>query len=279
MKRLLLPTDFSACAEKALQYAVTIAQQAGAELILVHACDLLVNRFEDRKAIIAEYNLTTTTALNSKLVALKNRIEDQDKVPVTIKLYDGDITDSILEAADKYKPDLIVMGTTGASGIKKLLLGSHAADVISKSSIPVLTVPAHYEGFALKEMLLAINNPEEKSEKLKVFFELARLFKAHVRLMVVTYNREDAATYIEDHRHITYIQGKLQNQYGEQNLAVEHLSGTNFQDTVQDFIDKNNIDIIGMITRKREALQRYFNKSATKAWAYQTTIPLLSLPQ
>src|SRR5688500_16506686 len=95
MKRILVPTDFSFCANKALDYAVCLAKKSGAEIVLLHACDLIHNPFQDRKELIAEYNQSVQKSANEQLEILKKSIEDTENVSVMIRLYDGGVLDSI----------------------------------------------------------------------------------------------------------------------------------------------------------------------------------------
>ena len=67
MKKILVPTDFSPEANKALDFAVQIAKQAKAEIILIHACDLLNTTFKDNQAIYKEYNQAIIDKANKRL--------------------------------------------------------------------------------------------------------------------------------------------------------------------------------------------------------------------
>ena len=119
MKNILVPTDFSLNADKALDFAVQIANQAKAEIHLIHACDLIDTIFKDNQTMYKEYNQTICDKANENLSILKKSIEDTENISVHIKLYKGNITDAILQAADEHHADLIIMGTLGEAGLKE----------------------------------------------------------------------------------------------------------------------------------------------------------------
>jgi hypothetical protein len=60
-------------------------------------------------------------------------------------------------------------------------------------------------------------------------------------------------------------------------IKTAHLSGHDFQKAVQEYIEKNDINLLAMITHKRSTIESIFNKSMTKAMGYHTTIPMLSI--
>lgn len=275
MKRILVPTDFSSCADKALTYATEIARRAQAEIILIHAADQATNRSEDEFEP-EEYNQSISVDVDKRLETIKQNAVQKEHLPILTKVYERSLQESIQEAADTYKPDLVVMGTHGASDFKKKIMGSNTANTISQVSIPVLTIPTTYDRFELKEVALAIH-AEEALNNLAPAFELADLFGARIRLIIFSEASADAATFITDRRTIIYIQTKLQETYSKTHMEVEHLSGSDFYDTIQEFIDKNKIDLLVMITHKRGKIEGLFNRSLTRKMAYHTTVPLLSI--
>lgn len=268
MKSILVPTDFSDYATKAFDLAVVIATSAKAAITLLHITwqNAETDNEEGRKNLKA--------SVQQKLDAIKQN--SSNNIIINTAIMDGDIVPSILDAITTYAADLVVMGTKGATGMKKVVLGSNTANIIGKSPVPVLSIPAGYTNTGIKEVALAINHTENL-QNLSPLFELAAALQAQVRLAIFTGEKDDAATYITDRRAIVGLQQKIEDQYGQIKIEVDHLSGTNFQETLQEYITANNIDLLAMITRKRGALEGLFNKSITKEMAYHATIPMLCL--
>lgn len=277
MKRILVPTDFSAYANKALDYAVSLAKKSGAEIVLLHACELIHNPFQDRKELIAEYNQSLQKGANDQLEALEKSIEETENVPITTQLYDGGVIDSIMQTVSRNNIELIVMGTLGRTGLRNKILGSRTAEVLSESEVPMITIPNDYEWSEPKRILLALKDPNEKVELLKPAFDIGALFQSDVKAAIFTDDREEGVEVMEHSRTIYGMQQKLQKAYDNTFVKTVHLSGHDFQSAVQEYINTNDINLLAMITHKRDTVQSLFHKSMTRKMNYHTTIPLLSM--
>ncbi|HSF67858.1 MAG TPA: universal stress protein [Nitrospiraceae bacterium] len=138
LERILVPIDFSECSLDALEYAVTVAQQAKASLVLLHVLEPLSYGLDftlgDSRA--HQLEVSTWTKRLEELAASHRR----PHMPVEVRLRGGLPADSILDSAQSLPCDLIVMGTHGRRGISHALSGSVAEAVLRKARWPVLTV-------------------------------------------------------------------------------------------------------------------------------------------
>lgn len=278
MEKILIPTDFSTCADKALQYAASIAQRAQAELLVLHAStELMPAKLEGKREMIETYNQPIEQNTNTQLEAVAQQARQLGVANVTTLLYDGDLGASIQNAIEQYGVSLIVMGTEGATGLIKKILGSNTAATMSNVDVPVISIPSGYDGTGIQKILLALKHTEGDLKSLEPVFELGRLFNAPISLAIYSGEGAEAVDYIGDRRTIAFMQNRLQEMYGQQ-LEAEHLTGSNFEDTLQQYIAANSIDLLVMITHQRSGLiETLFNRSLTRKMAYHSTIPLLSL--
>ncbi|MDZ4808247.1 MAG: universal stress protein [Bacteroidota bacterium] len=279
MKKILVPTDFSLNANKALDFAVQIAKKANADIYLIHACDLIDTIFKDNQAIYQEHNQVLSDDANENLFLLKNSIESAEKILVHPKLYKGKITDAIWQASAEFHADLIIMGTLGAAGLQEKILGSITAGIIGKTNIPVMAVPLLSEWDTPKKILLMVNNSEEQPDMVKSVFELAELFNATVHVAIFTdVDSAVAIDYLKDKRGVDSYEEKLKLKYKNIDIKSVHLDGHRFQETIEEYILEQHIDIVAMVTHKRTFLKSIFNRSMTKKMSYHTQIPLLAIP-
>ena len=141
-KRIVHPTDFSTASEPAFADALERAQREGAELILVHVLDPIVG-LSDEMYIAKRLELREVSEARARrdFERLLARAKKAG-VPASDVLADGWAPDEIARIAKARGADLIVMGTHGRTGIRKLLLGSVAERVIGMAPCPVLTVRA-----------------------------------------------------------------------------------------------------------------------------------------
>jgi nucleotide-binding universal stress UspA family protein len=138
-RTILVPTDFSANADRALDYAVALASKLGAT---VHVMSVIGPQF-----IGSEYGFLMTTSMMAELVR-----REQDKLDQVVAtrgktasfspaiLETGDARLQIEQVAQRIGADLIVMGTHGRSGMRRLLMGSVAEAVTRIAPCPVLLV-------------------------------------------------------------------------------------------------------------------------------------------
>ena len=277
MKRILVPTDFSVYANKALDYAVCLAKKSGAEIILLHACDFLHNTLPGKKLMVEAYNQYVQKCANDQLQELKKCIEETESVLVGTQVYEGGVIDSILEGADYFTPDLIVMNTLGITGLRSRIVGSKTAALLSRTSVPVITIPYDYEWSEPKHILLALNDSDESLELLKPAFEIATLFHAEIKAGIFSTEHEDGVAVMEHSRTINSINTKLQQIYTPIVIQPVHFSGNEFQEAMQEYIEANSIDLLAMITHKRNGIQTLLHRSMTRKMNYHTKIPLLSI--
>lgn len=137
LKTILVPVDFSPGALHALNFAVSLARRLGSSIVLVHVMDSIYvsGRFDSRhlRSLRTEAHDEPKRLLSA---LAKRRIRPH--VPVRHYLLNGMPSAKIVEMALKIGADLIVMGSEGRSGVKRLLVGSVAEKVIRLARCPVL---------------------------------------------------------------------------------------------------------------------------------------------
>lgn len=276
MKKIVVPTDFSAYANKALTYAVELARKLHARVALVHACDLLDEEFTGHRALIKDYNRERVEELKGKLQDTKELIQKSEGFTVDTQLYEGPIVTSILQAAGDNGADAIVMGTMGQSGLRRRLLGSKAAGVINKSTIPVLTVPHDYELRELKNVFIAVEELKDP-EILQPVYDLAQAFGAKVHAVVFTEQDAEAAEVLTHTRSTHLIEQRLKRTFPTIHSDAMQISGNNLIDALLRLTVEKDIDLLAMITHKRGPLEGLLNSSLTQKLSYRSTVPLLAL--
>ena len=139
IKKILVPTDFSAPSRRAMDYAAVLAKESGAEILLLHVIESLPYSVTDTLHVIDHRRALEKTA-GALLENLRDELGEKE-LAVKSRLASGAAYGEILKAARREKTDLIVMGTHGRTGMSHLLLGSVAEKVVRLAACPVLTVP------------------------------------------------------------------------------------------------------------------------------------------
>jgi nucleotide-binding universal stress UspA family protein len=184
MKRILVPTDFSPTSERALRFAVDMASKANGTVILYHvftpAGGTFVGTAETRK----QYDTQTKVKLAKQLQRFKKKVVGNNMdVAVSTIVGHSPIIDNILGFSEHNQIDLIVMGTQGSSGLKKVIIGSVAARVIEKSDVPVLLVPEKFEWKEPEQFVFSTNYQKADRKALTLTVGLAKIYNAAMILV------------------------------------------------------------------------------------------------
>ena len=150
LSRILVAIDGSQASFDSADYAIMLAKQHNSQLILLHVLHPVeyysslqffeVQQPQDSRVLIEQAKKEANKWFDDiKKKIEENSLEKQIKIETTI-IVSTTIVDSILDYAEDNDIDLIVIGTRGRSGIKKLLLGSTASGVVTYSSCPVTVV-------------------------------------------------------------------------------------------------------------------------------------------
>ena len=145
LRVILHPTDFSDRSQCAFELACRLARDSGAELIVVHVVQPppFVTHGEMAKALQQAEGYRRE--LQERLGGLRRANPD---VSMECRLADGDPMAEILRAAEESNCDLIVLGTHGRTGFRRLLLGSVAEQVLRRAPCPVLSVNVPFQDVA-----------------------------------------------------------------------------------------------------------------------------------
>ena len=143
-KNILIATDGSELAEKAVQHGLSLAKEQNSKVIIVTVTEpwsLLEMTAHIESAgwenPVEEYQNVEAAAANKVLTSATDLAENSGIDYKTQHVKDNHPAEGIIEAANSNKSDLIIMASHGRRGLKKALLGSIANEVISRASVPV----------------------------------------------------------------------------------------------------------------------------------------------
>ena len=139
LRTIIVATDFSENASLALAWAEELARQHDAALVLVHAARLEPPTAPEFVQWPQKYGDEIRACVKSQLEREAEKARGSG-ITVDCDLGFGAAVDVVIAAAERRGADLIVAGTRGRTGWKRLLLGSTAARLIRKAACPVLTV-------------------------------------------------------------------------------------------------------------------------------------------
>ncbi|HEX3150079.1 MAG TPA: universal stress protein [Gemmataceae bacterium] len=138
LRTILHPTDFSSSSAAAFDYACQLAGDCKARLVVVYVMGPIVPIASE--GVIISSNIDELRALARKEL---DAVRPSDPaIRLEHVLREGPAAATILAAVQEFNADLIVMGTHGRTGFRRLVLGSVAEEILRKATCPVLTVKA-----------------------------------------------------------------------------------------------------------------------------------------
>ena len=280
VRSILVPTDFSANAMKAALYAASVAQKSGAMVYLLHVIEPVTDNIRQPYPL---HDRLLEEISNNRIKEMKTFQSDMAVACPGIKteteIANGMTITSILDFAEGQQIDLVIMGTKGATGLKEIFMGSVAAGTIGRTKIPVLAVPDEYVFEVPDGISFATNRFEQNKDLLNKIVEMATLFSASIHVAVfVDTDTAEATDYIYNTRQLNHYLDFLNKAYPCVAFKAELLEGSEFEETIEKYDKKNEVDIIAMITYPKSFWERLMKKSVTKKMAFHSKIPVLAIP-
>lgn len=270
MKKLLVPTDFSEQAENALKVAVQISKKRDSEIFLLHSIELPVQYANARE------NSGIPEPLFYMKLAKKQFQEFREKpfikdVLVHDLLGHNEIYEEIEEACENHNIDLVIMGSTGASGFKEMFVGSNTEKVVRTSSTPVLVIKGRYPNFEIKDFVFATDFSDKIRNAFAQAKEVANILGAKMHLLFVN-TPADFKTSKESER-------MMENFVKEMDLANYTLNVYNdvsVEKGILNFTKSIDAQLIGMATHGRKGISHFLNGSISEDMVNHANIPIIT---
>ena len=274
-KTILVPTDFSPTANKALEFAISITKITNGKLVLMNVVDpnLLMTGPE-----IMSFGYMHNLLINDTISSLKDLAEEisyKYKLNVEFECLSGSILENIIKTSKARKADLIIMGTHGTSGVSEWLFGSNAFSVVNSSTIPVLTVNIDSKQTEFKKIVFPYNENLLTLKKSKQVIEFAKLFNATILL----FGYSDSEMFSS----MAALRKK-----GEELIAIFKKEGIHstlntilaedYADEILRFANSEKANLITIVTNRSHSIDKVFKTKPDKKLVNHSDIPIYSVP-
>jgi len=271
MKTIIVSTDFSPAATNAMNYAVDMAKAIDASILLLHVYQVPVS-FTDVPVVLVSVDELRKNA-EAQLEELKKNIEHitSGKVKVYTEVKMGDVVDELKQLCDHVRPFAVVMGTKGHSTVERALFGSNTLTAIKKLHWPVICVPPGKEyGNGIKKIGLACDFREVvESTPALAIKDLVKEFNGELHVLNVDYdNRQFVSETPEQSMLLHTMLEELKPQYH----FIQH---RDVEDGINEFAEKNNLDLVIAIPKKHKLLEGLFKKSSTRQLVFESHVPVM----
>lgn len=271
MKTILVPTDFSKCANNAMMYALELAQRSGASvtaLFVVYPNEGVNNSMYDA-FFIDDYVKERIEGMQ-QWVKKFTQSQHLKSVDIHTECRVGFPVSTICQTAEDLNASLIVMGTTGATGLQSMLIGSVAAGVLSGSKIPVFVVPpqAVFRNFARFALATDFKMPVSRAA-MQTLREVLNLQHTGLNIVHVMHD-PDAQPDKKQEESLSQKLGTIPHDF-------HYLHDDDIPNAVHNFLEATQCNGLVTVAHEHTWMHRLFSRSVSRSLAHHTTVPMLVL--
>ncbi|MHB1277107.1 MAG: universal stress protein [Bacteroidia bacterium] len=268
IKRVLVPTDFSEPAKNALRYAGLLAKLTQAEVKVLHVFNVpVVDPYmpgDTLELLMQEVKAASETRMQELLTEFPG---------LTGETLHGFVVDDITRYAEEWNADLIVIGTTGATGAAGAIFGSNASGVMAQSPIKVLSIPATYTEHKIpKKICYASDFTGREELPFQIFIDISKAWNTQLYVLHVL---SDEPVFTSEKAEAIYKRLAANTHFDT--MSFDEISSSDVTAAIETYVQATNIDILGMAVHRRNLLERIFSRSKTRIIAHHAKIPLLSI--
>ena len=267
MVNILVPIDFSQLSRFALKYAIKIANTLGGNVTVLH----VITRSKAIRMSVRDTMRSGGTSEEKELEKLIGTLSEQYKTSKPIKFHvvrGSYFASTLMKQARRLRSGLVVMGTHGASGLAKAVLGSNTTSVIEVSHVPVLAVPeqADFKGFRNVVYASDLRNLEVE---LGILIPYVERFGSAIHVIHI----------VPPGKNIGPIEARIEGvlkQFPYKNIITLVLVDSNIDSAIDQYVEVSKADVLAMFTHEVTFFEKVFDRSKTRRMAFHSRIPLLA---
>ncbi len=285
VKNILFAHDSSPRSHQALSYAIDLANHTDAKLHLVYAEVLHAPPFDPKREPSSEREKIRKYLQKHAGDLPENRV-------VREVVRDIAVAPALLSYAEEHDIDLIVMGTHGRRGVRQILIGSVAEEVVRRASCPVLTVRRQKEprdAMNISSLLAPVDFSSHSREALQYARELAAFYSAGLTLLHVVEETLHPAFYgpgvgsvydvkpnIEEQaiKRLKYFYGKTKGQDVEVSFIAQPGRA---QRAISHYAEESGHDLIVMATHGRTGFEHFTMGSVAERVVRRAPCPVFTV--
>ncbi len=286
-REILVPIDFSDYSFTACEFGFRLAHDLECDVKLMHAfftplypASIPIGDYFTLQAVGKEVYEDTRGKVEKEMALFVQKLEEEiaagelPKVPYKTALVEGLPEDEIIDYSKKVRPMAIVMGTRGKDAKELDLIGSVTAEVMDGSRTPIFAVPVGAKVKQLSEMKRVVfltNFQQREFKALDIMMQFLKpypitLFLAHLA------KKEDVWNEIK----LSGIRNLLIERYPRLQTEYRLIDfSASLEETLENFVQENAIDMISLSSSRRNIFARIFNPGIARRMLFHSDTPLL----
>ncbi len=270
MKTIIIPTDYSPVATNAMNYGLDMAIAINARVLLFHVYSVPISMTEVPVMLISVEDLEKNA--ENQIAALKKDVEHvvSGRIQVDTETKLGDTIDELENLCDRVQPFAVIMGAKGSSGIESIF-GSTTLSAIRRLKWPVISVPPGKEyGVGIRKIGFACDFRDVvETTPAGAIKEVARQFNAEFHILNVSPENSDKGAGPKPDFDL------LKTMFQEINPVYDFISHADIDEGINEFAEKNNLDLVITIPKQHKLMEGIFKKRSTKKLLFHSHIPIM----
>lgn len=271
MRSILVPVNFSTCADNAARYAADLALILKADLHLIHVVQVPATAAEMGMTQYLYEEMVDSANISLKQLQADLRKHTQGKVNIGTTLDAGGLLSKIKDCCHQLKPYAIILGATGPS-LEKFLAGSSVASLLHNLDYPVLVVPEnvpfrHYHRILLACDLSDIGNGLPHS--LPLLKDLRDHFGCRFDVITVETPKILAG------EHAVFTTDAWKEPFKDIYPEIHFIKTHKVEEGILEYLNHNEADLVMVFPKKHGLFE--FHVSQSRKFAKHSPIPVLSL--
>lgn len=271
---LLVPVDFSEHSLIVLDQAVFTAKVIKANVSLLHVIETYSSN-----SLIDTSNIDKKDREDSIEKAVADKFKEiirkyDNSVSFKIIIKKGKIYKQIIETAEEINARAIIMGTHGASGFQKYMLGTNALRTVRAAKCPVITMNQDTMNNEFKNFILPLDLTKETKEKVRIAIETAQQFGSTIHIVSVSQTNDE------------FIVNRLKRQLAQvkgfiKDAKIPHtaklIKGSNIAKSILDYAENIKADLIIIMTQQEADFVELMIGTSAQQIVNTAVIPVLSI--
>lgn len=276
MKTILVPTDFSDNATNALQFAIDFAERKDAQILIVHAYQLIYNEVYLPFPSITGADFKEKEEAERQMDETKKMLKKSGFNRYSCVILEGIPFEVISTLVQEQSISTVIMGTKGHQGLSSALFGTNAVKVIERVNCAVIIVPSKAKVKQIKTITYATSYDESDIKALEKLNTIAKLFNSAIHVLHIT---DGELSYESEKKRLNAFKEKVLKEITDRKVTFQMLNGGSTEMALEVFIKENPCDMLSMCKHQRNLYDKIFRKSITAYMVYHSKTPLLIFQQ
>jgi len=276
MKKILVPTDFSANAKSAFEYALKLADEIHALVEVVHIYHPTAHQVE---GVLVYSDDEMQSSLKQKMYEFIESCFDKSIEDILLgemvayQLEIGFATDKIVELSKSGEYEMVVMGATGTTGMFEKIFGKVSFHVAQYAGCPTILIPAGVQYEPIREIMYASEYESTDRNTLNELQVFSKIFDANIHLVHV-YDEEEKQP--EGFSHFL-IEKAFQLKAPSLKFTMDSITSDSVAGGLEKYAEEKSMDLMVLLKPKKKFWQRLLYKSETKGMLMNPQLPIMVL--